>query len=255
MSRIELTVLGSGTCAATLRRSMASYHLQAGAKQALLDIGAGAIRRLLDAGKDYREIDSIFITHRHIDHIADLVPYLWAVRYTPHWQREKPLVLYGPPGTERWYHKLAAAHGDWMLQLPFPLEIHEGESMTWDWFGHTVRTLPMYHLVPVNGYRFTFGDTIFAYTGDTGYHKNVTRLAENADWLLAECSFPSGKAPIDTHLTPDTAGQIARESGVKRLILTHMYPECDAVDLVAQCKAVFSGEVERAEDLQRFLLG
>lgn len=52
-TQFELVVLGSGTCAATLERSMASYLLKIKEtnRRVLLDIGAGSLRRLLEAGR------------------------------------------------------------------------------------------------------------------------------------------------------------------------------------------------------------
>ncbi len=49
--------------------------------------------------------------------------------------------------------------------------------------------------------------------------------------LLLECSCPEGHK-VAGHLTPSLAGRIARESGCKSLVLTHIYPECDRHDLM-----------------------
>ena len=254
MPKAEITVLGSGTCAATRDRSMASYHLAVGEMQLLLDIGDGALRRLLEAGLDYRQIDAILISHHHIDHVADLVPFLWATRYSPYFQRENPLTLFGPPGTKEWYDKLALAYGDWLLELPFPLIIEEGQNTAWQWQGIAISTRAMVHSVPANGYRLSFGAQALAYTGDTGYHENVIQLAKDADLLIIESSFPDERGTMETHLTPGEAGRIAAAANVRKVILTHLYPECENVDIVAQCRAFFHGQVEIAEDLKTISL-
>ncbi len=251
MALANITILGSGTCAATRERSMASYHLSFAGRQALLDIGAGALRRLLEAGLSYREIDAIFITHHHIDHIADLVPFLWATRYSPEFNRTQILEIYGPSGTEAWYNALALGFGAWMQELPFEIQFHEGQETAWEWSGVKVTTSPMRHSVPVNGYRFEFGQKTLVYTGDTGFHENVIRLAEGADVLLIECSFPDREQPLDIHLTPSQVGKIATAAGARHVVLTHLYPECEAVDIVAQCRRFFSGPVDVARDLQK----
>jgi ribonuclease BN (tRNA processing enzyme) len=54
---------------------------------------------------------------------------------------------------------------------------------------------------------------------------------------------------IPGHLTPSLAGQIATRAGVKKLVLTHLYPECDAVDVSAQCRKTYQGPLVVAEDL------
>ncbi len=254
MPTAELTVLGSGTCAATAKRSMAGYHLAFAGKSILLDIGDGTLRRMLEAGIAYPDVDAIFISHHHIDHVADLVPYLWAVRYSPEVVRCRPLYIVGPPGTNEWYERLASAYGDWLLDLPFSLIIEDRESESWEWQGIPIETRPMYHSVPVNGYRFDLNGTILVYTGDTGYHANVVALAQHADWLMIECSFLDDHEPIETHLTPAGVGRVAGEANVKRIILTHLYPECDRGDLRAQIQKAFAGPCVVAEDLLKIAL-
>lgn len=249
---MKLTVLGSGTCAATLKRSMASYHLEVDDHSILLDVGAGCLRRLLEAGLDYKKIAAIFITHLHIDHIADLAPLLWAIRYDPAFQRNLPLQIFGPPGVNNWYQKLATAYGNWLLELPFPVDIQEVFETRWHWQTLSLKTLPMHHGLPANGYRLNNNGGVLVYTGDTGYCDNVIKLGQNADLLLIECSFPDRDEPMDTHLTPSQAGKIAAACAVKKIALTHIYPECDKTDIRGDCGKYFGGEIELAEDLKRF---
>jgi ribonuclease BN (tRNA processing enzyme) len=59
---------------------------------------------------------------------------------------------------------------------------------------------------------------------------------------------------MPTHLTAGEAGQLAAQAECKRVLLTHFYPECFAVDVAAQCRKLFSGEIELASDLQRLIL-
>ncbi len=250
MHEVEVTILGSGTCAATSHRSMAGYHLYMAGQRLLLDIGDGVLRRLLEAGLPYEELDAILISHHHIDHIGDLLPYLWALRYSPEVHREKPLTLIGPPATKELYDRLAAAHGEWMHELPFPLGIEEWESREGQLGKIQIKTLPMYHSVPVNGYRLEASGKTLVYTGDTGYHPNVVDLAREADLLLIECSFLDGK-DIDTHMTPMTVGQVAREAGVKHVVVSHLYPECDRGPLEEQLRRHLPCPFTVATDLLR----
>jgi ribonuclease BN (tRNA processing enzyme) len=75
----------------------------------------------------------------------------------------------------------------------------------------------------------------------------VVELARGADTLLIECAFPDD-TPVPGHLTPSGAASIAREAGVKRVILTHIYPVTDVLDLVSEVGNGFDGEVIVAED-------
>ena len=248
---MQLTVLGSGTCAATLQRSMASYHLQSANHSMLIDIGGGSLRRLLEAGKSYWDVGAIFISHMHIDHIGDFAPFLWATRFSPEFERTMPLKVFGPPGLSAWYSRLAAAHGDWMHSLPFDCELAEVHDTTFNYHDLEIFTLPMQHSVGANGYRFSESNRTLAYSGDTGMCENIVELARNVDVLLIECSFPDGDEEIDTHLTPAGVGKIAAAANAHKVVLTHMYPICENVDLVGVCRQHYGGKIELAEDLQR----
>jgi len=70
-------------------------------------------------------------------------------------------------------------------------------------------------------------------------------LARGADLLVLEAANPF---KVPGHLTPAEAGRLAAKAGVGRVLLTHFYPPCDEVDVVALAAQEFSGEVLRAED-------
>ena len=67
-----LKILGSGTCMISLKRSSPANYLKIGEKQILVDCGPGTLTQLEKAGVPYKDIDMVFITHYHIDHISDL---------------------------------------------------------------------------------------------------------------------------------------------------------------------------------------
>jgi ribonuclease BN (tRNA processing enzyme) len=85
------------------------------------------------------------------------------------------------------------------------------------------------------------------YTGDTEYSESIIELARGADTLLIECAFPDD-APVPGHLTPSGAASIAGEAGVRRVVLTHIYPVTDLLDLAAEVGKGFDGEIVVAED-------
>lgn len=63
---------------------------------------------------------------------------------------------------------------------------------------------------------------MLTYIPDTGICKNAIELAENADLLIAECSFKMGQRNAEwQHLNPEDAVQIAKEANAKKLALVH----------------------------------
>jgi ribonuclease BN (tRNA processing enzyme) len=92
------------------------------------------------------------------------------------------------------------------------------------------------------------------YSGDTDYSESIVSLASGCDLLIIECSYPN-EIEVSGHLIPKKAAEMARQSGCKKLALTHIYPACADYDLVAECKETYNGDVVLAEDGIAFELG
>ncbi len=91
---------------------------------------------------------------------------------------------------------------------------------------------------------------MIAFSGDTDVCSGIVTAARNADVAVLECSFPNERK-VRGHLTPAEAGEIAAAARVKKLVLTHFYPECEEADILGQCRETYSGEIILAEDLLR----
>src|SRR5207245_9392248 len=83
------------------------------------------------------------------------------------------------------------------------------------------------------------------YTGDTGPSSPLARWAAGADLLLAECALPEEMA-MDIHLTPERAGDLAREAGARRLVLTHFYSPVETSDQARAAGARFNVPIAAA---------
>ncbi|MDZ7343141.1 MAG: ribonuclease Z [candidate division KSB1 bacterium] len=249
----EIIVLGSGTRVLHRERSMAGYAVRRPDFFMLLDCGGGAVRRGLEAALPMLHLDAILITHLHLDHVADLPELLWALDGEGEQRADRPLYLFGPPGFTKFFDGLSEVFGKWLKRLPMPLVVREVNQQRFSLGPWQVETLPMQHGAPANGYRLEGDGKILAYTGDTGFCEEVVGLAQNADWLIIECSFPNGQI-VSTHLTAGEAGILAAKAACRRVLLTHFYPDCFAVDVAAQCREFFGGEIELAGDLKRLIL-
>jgi len=151
----------------------------------------------------------------------------------------------------RHFNKLRRLYGSWIEPATYPLTIKEVLSKPLYSGEMKVSSKSMAHLPGSVGYRIEWSDgRSVVISGDTGICENIVNLATGADLLVLECSFPDEKK-VEGHLTPSLAGRIARESGCRRLLLTHLYPVCDQYDIFHQCRQVYSGEIILGEDLMR----
>ena len=246
---MRITVVGSGTVVPSLQRRQSCVVVRAGGEMLVFDLGSGAVRGMLRADLDPFAIDRIFFTHFHPDHTVDAAPLLFAVNHGSQEKRTRPLHVAGPEPFVDFWASLMKVWGKWVAgdyatllselprECPSPIEL-AGCHISWT---------PVEHRHESIGYRLDAGGGAFVYTGDTEYSESVVELARGADTLLIECAFPDD-TPIPGHLTPSGVARIASEAGVRRVVLTHIYPVTDLVDLVSEVGKGFDGEAIVAED-------
>jgi len=245
---MELIVIGSGTGVPSRRRGSPALAVRAAQKVVLLDLGAGTLRAMLQWGLDFNQIDILALSHRHPDHVGDLVPFFFASRYALGYTRKEPFWLLAARGFAGFYARLQEAFGDWVeppeglmrlkeLSPEFPDEVR--------WEGLAVKSAPTDHTEGSLAYRLEAESRSLVYSGDTDVSDSLVALAWGADLLVLEAAMPY---KVPGHLTPVAAGRLAARAGARRLLLTHFYPPCDEVDVVALAAQEFSGEILRAED-------
>jgi ribonuclease BN (tRNA processing enzyme) len=253
-SGISVTILGSGTCVPSLKRSSCSVLMQVGISKLLFDSGPGTIRRLLRANTTIFEISHIFYSHFHPDHSSEFAPFIFATKYPENDRRTIPLTVAGGWGFLDFYEGLKGAYGRWIELAPQQLNIIEFDNQRKDsrQFEHfAVETAPVAHNPESIAYRITdSGSCSAVYTGDTDYCETIIDLAQNTDLLICECALPD-RFRVKGHLTPSLAGDLATKAGVRQLVLTHFYPQCDNEDIVAECRKTYSGPLILAEDLMQ----
>jgi len=246
----ELIIIGSGTGIPSLRRGSPGLVILSDNTKLLIDSGPGALRKMLEVGITYQDIDVLLYTHIHPDHVSDLVHVLFACKYAD-LPREKELFCIGGPGFRSYFEKLKNLYGPWIEPKSYRLTVKEISEEPLFCRDLRILSKPMAHISESVGYRIEFKDErSIAISGDTDYCQNIIDLGSEVDLLILECSFPDGKK-VEGHLTPSLAGRIALESHCRRLLLTHLYPVCDRFDVVGQCKKIFQGEISLGEDLTR----
>jgi ribonuclease BN (tRNA processing enzyme) len=250
---LEITVVGSGTVVPRLKRRQSCVVVETGGETLVFDLGSGAVRGMLHADLDPFAVDRIFFTHFHPDHTVDVVPLLFSIKYGAQEERTRPLYVTGPGPFGIFWASVTDVWGEFMMgDYPtevsgLPLECTSPLGLP----GCRLSWAPAKHRPESIAYRLDGEGGAFVYTGDTDYSESVVRLARGARTLLVECSFPDD-SPVPGHLTPSSAARIASEAGVERVVLTHIYPASDELDLAAKVRRRYDGEVIVAEDGLRF---
>ncbi len=255
MSSMKITLLGSGTCVPRLDRSACAVLVETGRAKILLDLGSGTIHRLLEYGVTIFDLTHIFLSHFHPDHTSELAPLIFATKYPDGRRRRKQLRIAGGPGLNNFYQGLQAAYGEWIVLPEAQLMIHELDASiagTLEFEDFVVTVRPVNHRPESLAYRIQAKNGIsMVYTGDTDECDALAELAGATDLLICESAMPD-RLKVPGHLTPSLAGRIATRAGAKRLVLTHLYPPCDKVDIVKQARSTYKGPVIAAEDLMTF---
>jgi len=247
----EILLLGTGTCVPSLQRSAPSVAVTVAGETILFDMGWGTLRRLLEARVEQDRIRYVFLTHSHPDHTSDLLPLLFSGRNRPDSPRLGDIHVCGPAHLGRVFDSLLDIYGSWLESPAYDIEFHDLERETIATQRWAVRASPTRHSIPSLAYRMDTEDgKSVVYSGDTDYSPELIDLARGADVLISECSFPEGERQPG-HLDPSLAAGMAEQAGCARLVLVHLYPACDKVDIASQCAKYYGGEVIVGSDLLR----
>jgi len=211
----------------------------------LLDLGSGALGPL-QRHIDPLTVDAILVTHLHADHFFDISGYFVLRKYHPHGCAPR-IPVYGPRTMN--VH-VAQAYG----LPPEPgmsgeFDFHELEPGQLRVGPFSVSAARVDHPVEAYGFRIEHGGGALTYSGDTAPCAALVELARDADLLLVEASFRDGADnPPHLHMTGSEAGAVAREAGVRGVVLTHIPPWHDKQDAVREARAEYAGPVALAAE-------
>lgn len=230
---MKFVVLGSGTSVPHAERSSSAYWLETRGGSLLLDCSASAIHRMAQENLDWANLDAIWISHFHLDHVGGLAPFLFGTKWAPETQvRTKTLTIFGPKGIENLVNAFDKANDYGLLEQPFPVEIVEVEP--YEKFqilsDAAAAVIPTPHTKESCAIRLEdeAGRSV-VFSADTGYSRDLAAFAKKVDLFVLECSFVKNK-PVEKHLELAEAVALIERAKPKRAMLSHLYPEWDEVN-------------------------
>ncbi|MBO6768214.1 MAG: MBL fold metallo-hydrolase [Erythrobacter sp.] len=255
-------VCGSGSPMPDAQRAGPCIAVIAGQRAFIFDVGSGAIRKLQPLAFPMDRLDAAFLTHLHSDHfdsLGELMLQAWIAG-----QRDSPLPVYGPEGTDRVVAGFIEAY---TIDRGFRIAHHGPEVARPGGFGaeariidaagtapHTVyqsdgvtiRAIRVDHrpVEPALAFRVEYAGRALVISGDTVRSEQLAQLARGADVLFHEALNPRMVGEIGTtlaergnaagakimadipdyHTSPEDAARVAQKADVEALVLYHLVP-------------------------------
>jgi len=260
---LHVGLCGAGSPFPDDKRSGPCTVIVAGKRMFVFDSGSGSARNISRMRLNAGQIEALFFTHYHSDHIdglGELMLQRWIQRTA-----KEPLPVHGPAGLDKVLQGFndaytldkgyrTAHHGEAVA----PREGFGGKALMFELPPDTGRKVlvsePDLEIVafavehapvsPAVGYRIRYKDRSVVLSGDTKKTASVAREAKGVDLLVHEALSPvllsmleqgfigAGRKSLskimhdvlDYHTTPEEAAEIAQGAGVKALVLNHIVP-------------------------------
>jgi ribonuclease BN (tRNA processing enzyme) len=238
-----LTILGSGTNVHP-SRAAAGYLVRTD-QMLLLDFGPRTLSNLIKTGVNRHRITHILFSHFHADHFSDFITFFFdAVIYAKYGGGHRPdLTVIGPKGSKRLMKTIMKTFPSFS-RPPFRVIFKEVGDRCFNLGETRISPRTMTHVPDLHcvGYRIDYRGKALAYSGDSQYCDNLVQLCRNVDVAVLDCSFPANK-PGPAHLHAGECGQVAKEAGIGRLVLSHFYPIAERYNVKEQAGESFSGPI------------
>jgi ribonuclease BN (tRNA processing enzyme) len=249
VAAVVIRVLGKSPAATDAGGACSGYLLSQDGFTLLLDCGSGVFGRLREL-VDYEQVDAVLISHLHADHFLDLIPFSFALKYSPRAPLPRPK-LWAPPGAGNFFQRL----GDLIRfddQIASVFELSEyagGEELKLGPFTIRFTAVPHYietyacDITTPTGTRLTFG-------ADCGPNEELQDLARDTDLLLVEATSQNVPGPEEMrgHMTAREAGELAAAASARQVVITHFSDELDVNTVRAEAEAGFGAAVALAHE-------
>jgi ribonuclease Z len=246
--------------------------VEAGDQKLLFDAGRGALQRLTELGVQWQDVQGVFLTHLHSDHVVGF-PDLWLTGWLIVPGRNVPLQVWGPRGTaDMMFHLRQAYEYDVRIRIQNDGASPEGaalvakdisEGVIYEKGGVKVTAFEVDHapVKPAFGYRIDYGGHSVVLSGDTRANENLIRHSKGVDLLVHEVFVPAtlqragvpparAKKIIDYHTTPEQAGEVFSRVKPKLAVYSHIcMPSATEQDLLPATRKTYAGPLQVGEDL------
>lgn len=273
---LSLVVLGSGGPGATGRAGSGYLVVIDQQPRILVDAGPGTFARVGEAGLDLSAVDTVLLTHLHVDHAGELPGLVKARAIST--RTNIDFKVFGPggrggsksgarfPSTSRFVDLLFGHSGAFPYLRDFAGRItfhahdlgprsHVQKIVQRD--GLVVSAIAGHHRdAPAIIYRVDYGGKSITFTGDidAAGHATLKRIAQDTDLLVFNCVVldPPGSSPVlyTLHTAPRDIGLLAAHAKAKGLLLGHLNPAIDREQNAVRSSvaASFGGAVSFAKD-------
>jgi len=218
---------------ACIEAGMVSEEVEVRDWNIVVELGNGSMGPLIKY-IDADQIDAVLISHLHGDHFADMSALYVHLKHHPVYGSaitgvDTGIQIWGPEGIDERARRVTI---DLSKDLSVLMANHWQDGQTIQIGPFTISVRLVEHMVDCYAMRIIGpsscelgAESVLAFTGDTDYCQTMVDLARGADLLLAEAAYVDGRDKLPgIHISGAQAGQIAREAGVKQLVLTHIPP-------------------------------
>jgi ribonuclease BN (tRNA processing enzyme) len=240
---LSLHVIGCSPAWPNPGEACSSYLVEAGDRRILLDIGTGSLAQLLELDGD--PVSAIVLSHLHWDHMADLVPLTYGLRYG--WYSEWPRpALWTPPGGREHLRRIAEAAIGKDVFFEEAFDVKDYEPAAGLPLGQArLAFRAMRHPGASFAIRVEAGGTSLCYSGDSGPTPALAEHARGVSLFLCEAGLGDAEEGSEEHHLAVESARAARDARVKRLVLTHVEAHRRERSLKL-AREVFQGPLELA---------
>ena len=220
---VRLIVIGSSPAWPNPGSAHSGYMLEADGSRVLLDCGPGVLGRLRESEK-WPTVDAIAITHFHLDHWGDLVPWVWGTFYlATNGPVQKP-ALWVQPGGREFLAGLGERLGfPDMFERTFDLDEYDPDTPFRIGKLEVTPTRVPHYTLQTYAFRVQSNGAVLAYSGDSAPSGELVRSARDADLFVCEATLLRGELDGEPrgHLSLEECVEAFEASGAKRLLVTH----------------------------------